>query len=164
MLPLRGSLLAGEGSSSTLVLGCAGGALEGAAGKAGRLLSAHHSVVELGSSGSAAAVSAQWAGAMIRAGGGSSSSSGSGVRGSLIAQGSVTVPLSTPTRLAAPPQRILVVSASGASGGSPVDAVAAAGGLGEAAKARLVALMASASAPRVEFVSSEAEALKAVGL
>jgi hypothetical protein len=105
---------------------------------------------------------AQWAGATVRAssGSGGNGMGGAGVRGSLIAQGSVTVPLSTPSRQAAPPQRLLVVGS-----GSGAEAVAAAaGGLGEGARARLAALLASASAPRVEVVGSEAEALKALGL
>ena len=165
LLPLRGTLVAGGSAAAgnSLVLGCGGGALEGAAGRAGRLLGAHHCVLELGEGGSAVAASAQWAGATLRAGSGSGSNGmgGAGVRGSLIAQGAVTVPLHTPTRQAAAPQRVLVVSAGS---GSPAEAVAAAGGVGEAGKARLAALMASAGAPRVELVGSEAEALKALGL
>jgi hypothetical protein len=154
LVPLRGALVAAAGGGGTaLVVGAAGAALEGAAARAGRLLAAHNCVWEAEGVGACAAL---WGGASLPTG------AVKPVRGALVAQGTVTVPLCAPSRACSAPGRVLLVGGSSSAaqaGGGALEALAACAGLSAASKERLAGLK-----PSIELVGSAEEAIKALGL
>lgn len=172
LLPLRGAAVVmggassgggGGGGGSVVVLGNGGsGALEGGALKAGRLFAAGGAIIEGGGMGGVGGggpqASGTFSGLALP-----SPMAGTPMKGALIAQGATTVPLCTPSRLA-PGGVSKVVVYGGGAGASGLDAVApfVEGLSGEAAKARVQALL--GKGVEVVVVGSEAEAAKAAGL